>query len=391
MVMAAPTSNREGITLPTYMPWMDGIRAVAVLSVMSFHERGTTHYMWDFLPWGALGVDVFFAISGFLITTILLRELRDRNGISFRAFYLRRVRRLIPALAVMLTTIAIGVALFSSGTHRSRTLVNLVLAASYVNNWVAALSHHSLGPMAHTWSLAAEEQFYLVWPALLVLLAAVGLRGRRLVAVLGGMAAIAFLWAEVGVARHWTPARLFTGLDTRGAAGLLIGATLGAAVSFGVLPTSGVVGRLRRAAAAVGVIGVLVMMHDLTIFDRVARILQINPEYLNELEFGLTSLFTALLIWELLASAPHVGHRVLSWLPLVAIGRISYALYLWDLPVSYGLSPSFTGLGGDVLVPIHFVVAFALAIASWFVVERRFTRRRPTAPLPQIAPAVVSS
>lgn len=143
-------------------PALDGIRGGAVLLVMLDHTGA--------LGWGWVGVDVFFALSGFLITTLLFEE-RERNGrISLSAFYKRRARRLLPALFLLLAFVTIAQTRFGVFPSSWPLWQQLAATLLYVNNWVMATGRSPLGPLTLTWSLAQEEQFYLFWPVLLCVL-----------------------------------------------------------------------------------------------------------------------------------------------------------------------------------------------------------------------------
>ncbi|MGA9145956.1 MAG: acyltransferase, partial [Candidatus Nanopelagicales bacterium] len=172
-----------------YLPSLDGIRAIAVLAVMVFHSA------LPWLPGGFLGVDVFFVLSGFLITTLLLQEVERTGRIHFGAFYLRRARRLLPALAVVLVASAALVVLFAPDAA-ARLREDIVASSFYVTNWWNILSDQSyfeaMGrpPMLqHLWSLGLEEQFYLIWPAvLLFVFRRKGRDGVRKIALIGAFA-----------------------------------------------------------------------------------------------------------------------------------------------------------------------------------------------------------
>jgi peptidoglycan/LPS O-acetylase OafA/YrhL len=367
---------------------MDGMRAIAVLAVIGFHELVSQPFLplRRYILSGDLGVDVFFAISGFLITTLLLQEADARGAIRFGAFYIRRARRLLPGLAALLVVIAGGALILQSGAHRTATLKNVLIALLYAGNWVPALSHYSLRELNHTWSLASEEQFYLIWPLTLTALLALGVRGRKLLAAVAAVAAAAVVWPQFGVIQGWPTTRFYYGLDTRGA-GLALGAVLGVAYVHRLLPQSRAWRVARATLAACSALMALVLLRDSSVLGRVARHLHVASGHLLEEQYALVSLATVLAIWELLESNAHLAHRVLSWRPLVAIGRISYGLYLWDAAIVWGLSPAFTGISGWSLVVIHLLLTLVAATASWFVVERRFRQRRP-GPAPPGSPVL---
>jgi peptidoglycan/LPS O-acetylase OafA/YrhL len=372
----------------TYMPWMDGMRAIAVFAVIVSHEiigqpklslaRWTTG--------GAVGVDIFFAISGFLITTILLQEARDRGAIRFGAFYLRRARRLLPALYTLLAVLLVAAA-FDHGHARRILLERIAVTGLYASNWAIIIKGTTLGQLNHTWSLATEEQFYLVWPALLTGL--LWITHRRKTAVIVGLAAItafALAWPQLVIFRHWNFYRVYYGADTR-AAELAVGALLGALWTFDLLPRSSLWTAVRRVGAVLSVAFIALTIHN-AYFVFHLSVLGISNERARFETFALVGVASTLVIWELLESAPHVGHRILGWTPLVAMGRISYGLYLWDAVMVLALTPSWTGIHGWPLVAVHLLAIFGVAIASWFIVERRFLTRRSIAmgPAPVVQP-----
>jgi peptidoglycan/LPS O-acetylase OafA/YrhL len=166
-----------------YLPGLDGLRAISVLAVMAFHHYFIGGHQEGFAPGGFLGVEVFFVVSGYLITSLLLAELRDKHRVSLTRFWTRRARRLLPALFVMLAVVVLYALLFlPDSINRLRS--DSLGALTYTSNWWLILSHQSYiaevgrpALLKHLWSLAIEEQFYLIWPPLLLL----GLRkvGRR--------------------------------------------------------------------------------------------------------------------------------------------------------------------------------------------------------------------
>jgi peptidoglycan/LPS O-acetylase OafA/YrhL len=372
-------SGRRGLG---YLPWMDGMRAIAVMAVMVFHEllyAPQLASVASVVGGGEYGVDIFFAVSGFLITTLLLQEVQARGGIRFGAFYLRRARRLLPALGALLLVITLGALILQRGHHRVETLENVGWAASYVGNWVKALTNDTLAELGHTWSLAIEEQFYLLWPLTLTVLISLGLRGRRLLGAIAVLVAATLVWPQVGVSRGWGWNRFYYGLDTH-AAPLAIGAVLAVAFVEGLLPRHGSWPSWRHALGVVGALVVLATLHDPGDIYRLSRPLHLVDLRARVSTFAIVGAGTTLVIWELLESAPHLGHRILSWPPLVAIGRVSYGLYLWDAAVVWGLTPSETGISDRwLLAGVHVVVVTAAALTSWFFVERWFRTPRPQA------------
>ncbi|MHB1923818.1 MAG: acyltransferase family protein, partial [Acidimicrobiales bacterium] len=218
------------------MPALDGLRALAVLAVIGYHGA------LGWLQGGFYGVDAFLVLSGFLITTLLISEWDRSGGISLAGFWVRRVRRLLPALLLMLAGVAAVVGLFPGVLSTAHLEADAVASLLYLANWHLAAEHASYfsayqaqSPLLHTWTLAIEEQFYVVWP--LVMLAIISrrsplarvlcTRNRRLgavlaVAVAGALASAAWM-AHLVPAGDPDPSRAYYGSDSR-AQGLLIGA-----------------------------------------------------------------------------------------------------------------------------------------------------------------------
>ena len=218
---AGPRRPRLG-----YQPGLDGLRAVAVVAVLLYH------FGVSWLPGGFLGVEVFFVISGYLITSLLLAEWRADHGIALGSFWARRARRLLPALFAMLAVVSAAALIFAPDAVPELRR-GIPAALVYMTNWYEIVRKQSYFArfgrpplLLHLWSLAVEEQFYLIWPPLL-LLGVRRTRGRRrprVYAALGGAAASAlagYLLYHPGV----DPSRVYYGTDTR-ASGLLLGAVL---------------------------------------------------------------------------------------------------------------------------------------------------------------------
>ncbi|NPA26575.1 MAG: acyltransferase, partial [Chloroflexi bacterium] len=217
-----PTARR----LP-YMPGLDGLRGIAVLAVIAYHSA---------LPWsdgGFLGVEVFFVLSGYLITALLMLDIQVEGRIRFRHFWLRRARRLLPALWLLLLILPAAARVLAPETL-PRLREDTLAALAYVLNWVYIFrevpyfEHFGRPPLLqHLWSLAIEEQFYLIWPLLVAFAASRG-RGQsqnRLLALTLGLAFLSVGWRWLLYQPYEDTARVYYGTDTR-AAGLLFGAAL---------------------------------------------------------------------------------------------------------------------------------------------------------------------
>ena len=339
-----------------YVPAFDGLRAIAVLSVMLFHAQP------GWLRGGFLGVDIFFVLSGYLITRLLLVEYGARGRIAWRRFYARRALRLVPALVLMLIAYCAWMSLVPDVDMAAHGR-DALLAFLYVSNWARAFDGYALHYLGHTWSLAVEAQFYLLWPLLVL-------------AVLRRNAAPTSLaaWAAVLAIASWgarlallgsgaSLERMYNGLDSH-ADGLMAGALLaavwtGASRWWEELPAGA-----RRAllAAAVALLGALIARADWT-----------SP-WMSGLGYVAVSLTVVLVLLALGSAQPSLLGRLLSIRALVWVGTISYGLYLWHFPVLRVLQD--WEVGGWPLVLAGFALTFVLAAASYHFVERPLLRRR---------------
>jgi peptidoglycan/LPS O-acetylase OafA/YrhL len=353
-VQVSPEARAVTEPRPTYWPGLDGLRAFAVLSVMAYHLGRPE------ATGGFLGVDVFFVLSGFLITDLLTRELGRTGHISFRRFYARRALRLFPALALVIVLSLVCSLVWRGQPWAKPTLEGLPFVVLYVGNWYRAFGDNTtLGLLVHTWSLAIEEQYYLLWPWVLTVLTRRGLRARTL-SVLLVVAALVIAGWRLALAEHGVSLfRIASGLDTH-ADGLLLGGALAFAV--GTRPALG--HRVRRVLAGlvcVAVVGLLGLVMRL-------------PPDVREAEFGYlaAALATAVIVCGLATESVPPLTRVLELAPLTWIGRRSYGLYLWHFPLFLMLADRTYGpVPGSV---VGVVVTFAAATLSFRFVEQPFLR-----------------
>ena len=346
----------------TYRPDIDGLRAIAVLSVVFYHLGLPLHG-------GFVGVDLFFVISGFLIGSILLRQTAD-GSFTFAGFYERRIRRIVPALAVMLaisSAAAWRYLLPSELADYARSLIAAVLSVSNMLFWRQSgyfASASSLKPLLHTWSLSVEEQFYVFFPLLLV-----GLRRwapRRIGPAICGLAALSFAVSVWGAFRF--PTATFYCAPLR-AWELLLGTML-------ALPGCPMPQRAwsRLATAFTGLLliaGSLWFLHAWTPFPGLAAL----PPCLG-----------AALIINGGRTGPTLVGRALGLPPVRFVGLISYSLYLWHWPVMVFNSLGLTWINGltrHEAQALEFGISLVLAVLSWRFVEtpfrhggQRLTRRR---------------
>ena len=343
-----------------YRPALDGLRAVAVLGVMLYHG------LVGWLPGGFLGVDVFFVLSGYLITGILLAEWDRWRHIDLINFYLRRARRLLPALVVVVLAIAVWARLEAPSDEYGEIRWDGVSTLLYVANWRFVFAQQSYfdqfgdpSPFRHMWSLGIEEQFYLLYPLLLIGLLAVT-RGRRTATAvwLSAGAVLAALVTALLFEPATDPSRVYYGTDTR-AQELLVGAAVSVLMSRWAVQGE----RVRRTAAIVSVAAMAVIL---------AGFAMVHPSDVAMYRGGLLAfaVVCALLIagTDLTPNGPMT--RLLSLTPLVWTGLISYGLYLWHWPLDIALSPARTGLDGYALLALRFGATFAAAAASYLLVER---------------------
>ncbi|HZV21757.1 MAG TPA: acyltransferase family protein [Hyphomicrobiales bacterium] len=340
----------------SYRPEIDGLRAIAIVSVVLFHAGGKA------FGGGYVGVDIFFVISGFLITSLILKAQRE-GGFSYRDFYARRARRILPALLFMVTVVtaaAFAVLLPADLVDYGKMLIyTLLFGANFRLTATPAYFDTASqdNPLLHMWSLAVEEQFYVLWPALLLALLAVLAPKRLRLAVL--VIAFASLIASEILVRGW-PKTAFYQLYARGWE-LLAGAVL----AMGLVPAI----RLRALAEALSLLGLAFMIAPVFLYDR-------------ETAFpGLAALPPVLGCAFVIHAENSVRTRIgafLSLRPIVFIGLISYSLYLWHWPVfafpSYVLMRETTLAESAGLV----IIAAILAAFSWRFVEKPF-RKRPAA------------
>jgi peptidoglycan/LPS O-acetylase OafA/YrhL len=328
-----------------YVPALDGLRGIAIAVVVAYHAFG-----YPFGGW--LGVDLFFVLSGFLITTLLLEERAETGAIRWRAFYARRARRLLPALAALLLGYLALSALRGVNGLPIVARWGFYTANGYEAFWPGAATH--VVGLNHLWSLAQEEQFYLVWPAALVVV----MRARNPVRLLMLLACALIAYRGVLVAAGASNDRVYFAPDTN-----LDGLVLGAALAFQrrVGPLQASRGPLAVAAAIAVLIVGLIPSLAIT-------------------ESAMLPFFELSVV---LVVAAAVSGTLQLPRPLVWLGGISYSLYLWHFVVLWAFNWHYP------LLAVAVSVAAAWASTAW--IEKPFRRARTTQtrrPVPVSAPAV---
>jgi peptidoglycan/LPS O-acetylase OafA/YrhL len=361
---------------------LDGIRAIAVIGVLLYHAgvKG--------LPGGLFGVDVFFVLSGFLITSLLLNERRRSGRISLRQFWVRRLRRLAPALILVVLAVALtwGLILHTSQPGLRK---DSFFALGYGANWWFAFSGQGYfaslappSPLLHTWSLAVEEQFYLLWPLAVVALTRRGGHFARRVGwwALGIALAASLATLAQSLAGVWTD-RLYYGTDTR-ATPLLIGAACGAwfTARRGRLPATGYAAlQLSGWACAGAVVWAMCSVSG-------------NSESLYRGGFLLLAAAVAVVILAVATGPSGALARLFSTRVLTYLGRISYGLYLWHWPIFLVVDHQRTGLTGGVLLAVRLMLSLAFAAASYHWVELPIRQGRWHLPRPRVlAPVALTT
>lgn len=334
-------------------PALDGLRAIAVLLVIVFHALPNQ------VPGGFLGVDVFFALSGYLITRLLLLEYQSAGRIDLIRFYWRRWWRLGPALMAMLAVYLLVSGLFLDPESWASRAQDSLWAVLYMANWARAWGWQPMVDLGHTWSLAVEEQYYLLWPVLLLaLLKALG-HGRKLLMVIALLALASAAWRVLLQAHGASLERLYNGTDVR-AETLLWGSALAVWMHhWGPRRPD-----LWRAMAwgALLVLGLMVWTASWTASWMYAA--------------GMTAVaWAALAIIGSLHGGPQFAiSRVLRAWPLVGIGRISYGMYLWHFPIERGLLAA--GVQGGWLLLSVLGLTLVVAALSFVWLEQPLLRWR---------------
>ncbi len=374
-VVARNTKGKSNARLG-YLPGLDGLRAFAVIAVLLYHAD---------LHWfqgGFLGVEIFFVISGYLITSLLLTEWQEHDRIDLKHFWLRRARRLLPALFLVLASVLTVAVLFLPG-EVAGLRSDAGAALTYSTNWYLIFSNKSYfeavgrpSLLQHLWSLAVEEQFYVLWPLALTLLLKSLLTGRDISVkrlpilpkhlykvisiVLTGAVASTVLMALL-YSPDVDPSRVYYGTDTR-ASGLL----LGAVVAFIWRPWQ-IKKQGKRFSPhgldLAGVAGLAVLIW---------ACLSINEydPFLYRGGFAVVSLATALVIAVAVHPRARLGERILSWRPFVWIGVRSYGIYLWHWPIFMVTRPQLdVTIDGLPLLALRFGLTLIVAELSYRFIE----------------------
>lgn len=348
-----------------YMPGLDGLRALALIGVMSYH------WGLGFAPGGFLGVSIFFVLSGYLITDILASQWRLNGRLDLKDFWYRRFRRLLPAMFTMLIIVVAWVTLFDH-TRLSTLRGDVTAAVTYISNWQFIFHQVSYfesfgppSPLGHMWSLAVEEQFYLLWPLIMLIgLHVFPRRGQMFyfISVLAGISALmmALIYEPGG-----DPSRVYFGTDTR-AFGLLIGSAL-AIIWPSFKRPSTASPFVRIALDTAGTAALLLVMYMMWNTDRYNATLYQGG-------MVVLSLSAAVVVAVLAHPAALLG-KIMGAKPLRWIGVRSYGIYLWHYPILILTSPDGNPIGNNLLhTTLQVAASIILASLSWKYIEEPIRR-----------------
>ena len=352
-----------------YIPAIDGLRALAVIAVMLYHLGFT------WIPGGFLGVDLFFVISGYVITRLLLDSIEQSGGLDLRGFYLARARRLLPALIFSVTTTTIAIGIWAPDTIK-RLLTDMPFALTGTMNWWLVARHQdyfeSIGRpplLQHTWSLAVEAQFYLLWPLILYfILKRLGKKRIPIAAlVIAAASGVALLLVSFSLdaSNASKVSHVYFGTDTHS-----IGLFLGAALAVSWIPqnfTTQVSKKAQDFIDGIGVFGFIGIIATFLLIDE-------TKPTLYKIAFPLAGLFGASIIMSVVHPAsrfaPILQNPIFVW-----IGQRSYAMYLWHWIIFQVTRPS-VDLAGQMwaLYALRILIVFALADISLRYVEQPIRR-----------------
>lgn len=352
-----------------YIPAIDGLRALAVIAVMLYHLGFT------WIPGGFLGVDLFFVISGYVITRLLLDSIEQSGGLDLRGFYLARARRLLPALIFTVTTTTIAIGIWAPDTIK-RLLTDMPFSLTGTMNWWLVARHQdyfeSIGRpplLQHTWSLAVEAQFYLLWPLILYfILKRLGKSQIPIAAlVIAAASGITLLLVSFSLdaSNASKVSHVYFGTDTHS-----IGLFLGAALAVSWIPQNFTVNVSKKAQNFIDGIGVFGFIGIIATF----LLIDESKPTLYKIAFPLAGLFGASIIMSIVHPAsrfaPILRNPILVW-----IGQRSYAMYLWHWIIFQVTRPS-VDLAGQMwaLYALRILIVFALADISLRYVEQPIRR-----------------
>jgi len=341
-----------------YRPELDGFRGVSIILVL------VHHLYFPLVSGGFLGVDMFFVLSGFLITSLLLEEWQKFDAISLKNFYIRRLFRLMPAVFFLIALLGIYALFFLDGKSAGKTFQGIWLTLSYASNWFYAFKFAPANnPLGVTWSLAVEEQFYLIFPLILLLAFRLKLSYRQIITAL--------IVLIIGIALHrknladnhgFTP-RLYYASDTRADA-LLVGCLVAFLFSW-KMEIFKKYERFFRIGAALSLVFLIICVSMLEWDD---------PFLYFSGGYTFIALAVGFLLISLTAYNPKRAINILSFAPLVWIGRVSYGIYLWHWAIRWYLYGDESLPASDLHLLLAIFLTFLFTVISYYCVEKPFLK-----------------
>jgi peptidoglycan/LPS O-acetylase OafA/YrhL len=331
-----------------YRPALDGVRGISILAVMFVH--GGLFWMGQ---GGFLGVDIFFVLSGFLITSLLLEEWTQTGTVSFKNFYMRRALRLLPPLVLIIALCLLKVTFLPPPQGTLPAAKSILVALFYLSNWMPGGVYP---PLFHTWSLGIEEQFYIVWPLLLFIFLWLRASNRSVLLFLVLAISViavhrALLWqGSVGLERNMVYTRLDTRTDS-----LLVGCIAGILVSRNLIPNKKWIVSGIQVLTVISAAGMGFMLFTIPATSR----------FLYFGGFTLIAVMVAIVIAHLFMAPLSVSTLILEFPLLRWFGRLSYGLYLWHLPVYavyFNLFPPFSFKSYTLRIVSPFIIKFMLSV-----------------------------
>jgi len=339
-----------------YVPELDGMRGFAILAVMVFHAIS------HIFTGGFIGVDIFFVISGFLITALLIKEYDRYEHIGLKNFYFRRILRLGPALIFFLLVYSIASFWLFEHWKALSNVTDSLIALFYMSNWARAFDIHTPDFLGHTWSLSIEEQFYILWPLTLRFLLKKIPSRKTILILVSSVAFFSWMLRIILSINGTSVERLYNGLDTR-ADSLLMGCALGIAMSSNLI-SSNIQHKFSTILKYISPLAALILI--IVIFTAKEG----SMSYYYWLLF-LVEVLAVILILNIFLARNSILSRIFSNKQLVWVGSISYGLYLWHYPI-------FRWIGSyyhfSIVITIGTIATFIIATASYYLLEKPFLK-----------------
>jgi len=336
-----------------YIPEFDGLRGVAILGVILFHAGA------PFLKGGFIGVDIFFVLSGFLITSFLIKEFDKYDSINIKNFYVRRILRLIPALLFLLITYCFISFLLLSGEAAKKNYIDALISFFYLSNWARAFSIHPPDFLGHTWSLSIEEQFYMIWPIILLTMLRFRIKRHYIAIITSSIALLAWMLRIYLSVNSASAERIYNGLDTRADA-LMIGCTIGIAIYSGLINEN----------AKKTIEKLLISLCPISIFclSMLSIVARWDSPWMSYLGFTIVEIMSSILVFDILINEQSVIRKFLLNVGFVWIGKISYSLYLWHYPI-YRTMKAMKYDGFTTFI-VGTILTFIMSMFSYYVIEK---------------------